>query len=232
MTTVAAKGRREAWSARLYLPAYHIKEAARYARVSPRTVTTWHKLRDNGKRTLSAKDSGLALSYLQLIEVATIATLRKRGVKLEIIRDFRDYVAHALNSQYPFAEHRFKTDGKRLVMDSEQFDRAVKGKLIEPARGGQLAWREVIGEKLEEFDYHDGLASRWHVAGRDKPIIIDPQIAFGAPALRGVTTWILRERFQGGESLRLLADDFDLSTSEVKAALAFEHVYVRRRAGT
>ena len=115
-------------------------------------------------------------------------------------------------------------------MEYEQFEGSKgKGKLIEPGRGGQLGWCEILDDKLKEFEYHKGLAARWHVAGKDVPIVIDPQIAFGAPTLNGVPTWVLRERYEAGESLPDIADDFCIDEPQVKQALSFEGIEFLKR---
>ncbi|MFX8999689.1 DUF433 domain-containing protein, partial [Acinetobacter baumannii] len=69
-----------------------------------------------------------------------------------------------------------------------------------------------------------GLALKWHVAGRSSPIIIDPRIAFGAPAIKGTPTWIIKGRFNAGESDSDIAEDFRIDKSDVREALKFEGV--------
>jgi uncharacterized protein (DUF433 family) len=227
MTRLVSTNAKEPWLRRLTLPAYHIKEAARYAHVSPKTVSDWFKLRPDGSRMLAEKADGLALSYFELIEVAAIAALRKAGLSLHAIYSYREYVAKNLAAEFPFAQYKFKTDGQRITMNYEQIaGPKVKGTLIEPGKGGQLGWCAVLDDKLKEFDYSHGVASRWHVAGKNVPIVIDPQIAFGAPVLKGVPTWVLRERYEAGESLADIADDFGIKESDVKHALSFEGLTV------
>jgi uncharacterized protein (DUF433 family) len=173
------------------------------------------------------RDKGKALSYFQLVEVAFVAVMRRMGLKLDAIKNAREYIAQQLNSEFPFVEHRFKVDGQRIIMDLAQFiNGAPKNKLVVVSEGGQLAWQEILGRKFEEFDYSKGLAVRWHVAGRGSPILIDPQIAFGAPAIRGVPTWAIKGRETAGESVEDIADDFNLKVPEVKKAIEFENVEV------
>lgn len=214
------------WRARLYVPNYHIREAARYAHIAPQTVSSWHKpLSSNRRGTLSTKNKGAALSYLQLIEVAVVAKFRRAGVSLGKIRAAREYVSKQLEAEFPFAEYRFKTDGKELWMDYAQIEADMgDSKLLLASKGGQLAWTDIIG-RLQEFEYeHEGLAVRWHVAGRDENVIIDPRIQFGAPSVEGVATWAFRGRWEAGEELGDIADDFGVANSDVLAALRFEGV--------
>ena len=83
---------------------------------------------------------------------------------------------------------------------------------------------EIVDKLLEEFEYDKSIALRWHVAGVGEPIIIDPRVSFGAPNVKGVPTWIVKERWQAGEKLQEIADDFRLTEPLVKDALRFEGI--------
>jgi uncharacterized protein (DUF433 family) len=215
------------WRSRLYVPNYRIREAARYAQLSSQTVAKWHtRPGANRRSTLSTKEKGAALSYLQLIEVAVVSSFRKSGVKLKKIQAAREYLSKQLEAEFPFAAYRFKTDGKELWMDYAQFEAKSGDKtLLAASQGGQLAWSDIIG-RLHEFDYENDrdLAIRWHVAGRDQNVIIDPRIQFGAPSVEGVATWAFKGRWDAGEDLDDIADDFGLSNSDVLGALRFEGI--------
>jgi uncharacterized protein (DUF433 family) len=214
------------WRSRLFIPNYRIRDAARYTHLSSQTVGNWHaKPGSNKKATLSTKANGEALSYLQLIEVAVVASFRKTGLSLKKIRSAREYLAHKLQAEHPFAEYRFKTDGKELWMDYAQIEANDGDKtLLVASQKGQLAWTDIIG-KLQEFEYEDdGLAIKWHVAGVDQDIVIDPRIHFGAPAIDGVPTWVFKGRWEAGEPLDEIADDFGVPNSAVSEALIFEGI--------
>jgi uncharacterized protein (DUF433 family) len=163
------------------------------------------------------------LSYLQLIEVAVVAAFRKIGISLREIRDTREYAQKSLASEFPFSQYRFKTDGKNLLMEYEQLvgKKKGKGKLLAPAKGGQLGWSEII-KTLDGFEYEKELAVRWHVAGTGSPVIIDPRISFGAPTISGTPTWVITGRRDAGESIEDIAEDFGLKKADVKKALEFE----------
>lgn len=227
----AAVSSKDFWRSRLYVPNYRIREAAKYAHLTPQTVAGWHKSSwSNQKGTLSAKEKGAALSYLQLIEVAVVASFRKAGVTMRSIGAAREYVRKQMQAEYPFAEYRFKTDGSDLWMDYAQIEaKAGHGKLLVASQSGQLAWSDIIG-RLQEFEYEkDGLAVRWHVAGRDGGVIIDPRVQFGAPAVDGVPTWVFKGRWEAGETLNEIADDFGVPNSSVTTALQFEEVDLQGR---
>lgn len=217
---------RDFWRARLYIPNYRIRDAARYAHLSSQTVANWHgRPGSNAKPTLSEKAKGASLSYLQLIEVAVVASFRKAGVSLKKVKSAREYLAKQMEAEFPFAQYRFKTDGRELWMDYAQFEADAGDKtLLVASCGGQLAWSDIIG-KLQEFDYDaDGLAVRWRVGGADHDIVIDPRVQFGAPAVGGVATWVYKGRWEAGEPLDEIADDFGVPNSSVLQALRFEGV--------
>ena len=211
----------EPWRRRLILPAYQIAEAANYAQIAPQTVLAWHKLE---AALLKQREQRSALSYMQLIEVAVVAAFRKAGVPMPRIRKARAWAAHELKSEYPFAEYEFKENARHLYPDSQKIGDMKENTVVQADGHGQLEWESVIG-RLREFDYEDhGIALRWRVAGKDSPVVIDPRVSFGAPAVSGVPTWILRGRFDAGESDSDIADDFGIKKEEVRAALKFEGV--------
>jgi uncharacterized protein (DUF433 family) len=211
--------RAEPWRKRLSLPAYQVGEAARYAQVSSQTVAAWHKIE---KKILTQKQSRARLSYLQLIELAVVAAFRKAGFPLKEIRAARDYIQRSLKSEHPFAEYKFKRYGKSLFTE---FGAEGSHRLFKANQEGQLVWQEIVGPLLKEFEYeHEGIAIRWHVAGPSSPIIIDPRISFGTPSIKGTPTWIIKGRWDAGESDREIAEDFNLETAAVREALKFEGV--------
>ncbi|SRR6266851_1872161 len=218
MATLVSERLDEPWRRRLFLPSYQIAEAATYAGISTQTVVAWHKIE---AALLAQRDKRAALSYMQLIEVAVVAAFRKAGVSMKRIRATREWAAHSLKSEFPFAEYSFKENARHLYLDSGQID-VKEGTVLQADQEGQLEWELIIG-RLREFDYED-IVMRWHVAGRSSPIIIDPQISFGAPAVRGTPTWVIRGRWDAGESDTDIAEDFGIEKDEVKEALKFEGV--------
>jgi uncharacterized protein (DUF433 family) len=228
MNMAPAVAQAELWRERLTVPAYRVFEAARYARTTNQTIRNWEHIRDDRSGIVSRRDEGEGLSYLQLIEVGVVAAMRKAGVTLKRIRQAREYLRSKFDYDYPFAHYRFKTDGKKLVMDYDQIVQSDKDKLLELNENGQLAWTPILGALLHEFEYDTDLETvlRWRVAGLDNPIIIDPRIAFGAPHVSGVATWVLRERWKSGESIDDIAEDYELDPSLVFSALRFEHVEI------
>ena len=209
-----------ALNTRLHLPSYRIVESARLAQTSPQTLSRWFK---GTRPVLEGKRKRVALSYLQLVEAAFVASFRSLGVPLQRVRTARDYLAQMFEADYPFAQLELQTDGldifKQVSADREEL-------FIAASRSGQQTWPELISDRIAQFDYVHGLALRWHPRGRNVPIVVDPQIAFGAPTLEnaGIATWALAERFKAGEEPEEIQEDFGISGDSLVAALDFEEV--------
>lgn len=212
----------EFWRERLKVPNYGVSEAARLADISSGTIRNWQRL-SNRPSPLTHRPKGKGLSYLQLIELAVVAAARDAGVGLPAIRDTREYMSREFDSEYPFAEYRFKHDGRDLWLDCIDIQEGGEGKLLKTSAKGQLAWTEIIG-RLQEFEYENDLATRWHVAGSKSSVVIDPRIQFGKPAVHGVPTWIIGDRVTAGDEPKYVARDYGIPLSAVADALEFEGV--------
>jgi uncharacterized protein (DUF433 family) len=213
----------EFWKARLIVPNYGVGEAARYADIAGQTIRNWQKL-GNRPAPLTHREPGKALSYLQLIELAVVASARRAGVSLRVIRDTREYMRDKFGADFPFAQYRFKHDGKRLFIDCiDLYEQGGDDKVLEASGKGQLAWSQIIG-RLREFDYDDDLVSRWRLGGKRSAVVIDPRVQFGKPSVRGVPTWIIAARSGAGEDIPIIAKDFGIPKSAVMDALVFEGV--------
>ena len=213
------------WRRRLYLPAYRVGEAGRYAEVHAQTVSRWHLGNARSTAALPGRGRGQDLSYYQLVEVAFAATFRKLGVSLQRIRKARDYAAQVLKSEYPFAEHSWFTEGHHVLLElGETISQAFADNLVVADEHGQMVWKDVIGDRFHQFEYEDEIAMVWHLRGRENPVSIDPRISFGAPTVKGIPTWALKGRWDAGESITDIQDDFGLNEDDVRHGLQFEGV--------
>ena len=222
MATPVLERENAPWYDRLFLPAYRILDAARYAGAHPNTVSSWHRRRNP---VLPGHKPNESLAYLELIEVAFVAFFRRAGVSMDRIRRAREYVADAFECEYPFAEYKFKTEGLHILMESFPLQNIfLPERTIVADEAGQLAWDELMGEQFALFDYELDLALTWHPAGRDSAVKIDPRIAFGKPIVEGIPTGAIKGRWVAGETLREIEEDFDISRLAISDALIFEGV--------
>ena len=224
MGTMTAERGVEPWRRRLYLPAYRVADAARYSDISPQSVTNWtRRSLSTGEPALPGRARGSRLSYLELVELAFVATFRALGVSLATIARTRDYMRQTFTAEYPFAQYEFYTDGVHMLLQWQEFEDVPElNEVIVADAGGQIGWEDMMASRLAEFDYEHDLALVWHVDGRGSPVRIDPRLAFGAPTVSGVPTWALKGRWAAGESLSDIAEDFGVDECVAAQGLAFE----------
>jgi uncharacterized protein (DUF433 family) len=215
------------WKRRLYLPTYTLHDAARYAGTRLRTVSYWQHSTTRDGRALSRKVPRKPLSYLQLIEVAFVATCRRAGVSLQTVRKAREYAQQHLNEEYPFAAYRWKTEGTNLLLELREVEKnADINKMIVGNKWGQTTWKPMIGQRFKQFEYENDLVMTWYVWGKTAPIVIDPRIAFGAPTVNGLPTWVIKGRWVAGENKDEIKADFNIEGKYIEYALKFEGVSV------
>lgn len=158
--------------------------------------------------------------FLTLIELFTIAQLRKHGVKMATLRAGRAELAARYRTAHPFALQGLLTDGVRLLR--ELGDEAI----LEVGASGQTAFAEVIRPFCHrlDFDATTNLATRFYPAGGDKGIVVDPRHSFGRPVLVGtnITTESIACLRRAGERADDIADDYGVSISQIDAAWTFE----------
>ena len=79
----------------------------------------------------------------------------------------------------------------------------------------RVTWDEQrLPIRLHPFVVADNINS-------EKPIAIDPQIAFGRPVIirRGISTAAIVDRIDAGEAVEQLAADYDLTVEEIDEAV-------------
>jgi len=214
-------------------PRYSLVEAAHYLRLPPATVSSWVRGRSypvsRGERRsapliVRPVDKNTRLSFSNLIEAFVLRALRE-AYRIEM-GSVRNALAHA--------EKKYGV--KRLFLSNEL--RAAPGQLfldrysdlIELSTAGQHAMRDVLEPYLERIEYDNGLALKLYPVVRregvsgPKTVAIDPRVAFGRPIVerRGIKTAMIAERFDVGESVRSIADDYDLEIPDVEEAIRYE----------
>lgn len=216
-------------------PSYPLTEAARYLKVPVATVRSWAFGRDyvtgEGSRHFPAIVRPASrrpplLSFWNLVEAHVLRALRtEHGVSVKAVR-----------KALAIAEREFGIDrlllSKELLAGAGQVFLDHYGQLIDLTASGQLAMRQVLVAHLRRIEWDP-----WKFPVRlypfpaamrldaDKPIAIDPTIAFGRPILvrRGVTTAVIAERVDAGESVEDLAADYDLELGDIEQAIVYEH---------
>jgi uncharacterized protein (DUF433 family) len=214
-------------------PAYGLAEAARYVRLPAATLRTWVVGREYPKGEVKATFHPLIkpahrepiqLSFYNLVEAHVLRALRtEHGVALAELRRAIAFAEQKLQIQRLLLSQELRTHAGQVFLD-----RYVE--LINLSASGQLAMRKMFEDHLARVEW-----DAWKfpvrlfpyvgapVRAAERPIAIDPQIAFGRPIVQraGISTSAIADRIDAGESVDAIAEDYDLSREEVEQAVLY-----------
>ncbi|MEX0874885.1 MAG: DUF433 domain-containing protein [Actinomycetota bacterium] len=214
---------------------YEVSVAAGVLRVPPSTLRWWLEGGERRGKTyppvLRAEPTGSAvLTWGEVVEAGYLAGYRKAlQVKLWRLREFMTKLRTELKVPYPLATARpWVGPGRRLLLEASEHIRGEPGLmpiLLEPTTG-QEVFLPIAEHFLARVEF-DGrgpaaIAARIRPLGKSSPVVIDPEIRFGVPAVGGVSTSVLKEKADAGEPVEALADAYGLTKDDVIAALAYE----------
>jgi uncharacterized protein (DUF433 family) len=216
------------------LPVYTVAEAARYLGLSPATLRSWVV----GRRYPRAKETAFFEPIIQPCDSSTPRLSFKNLVEAHVLRALR-------------AEHKVSIKAVRLALNFAEREYRITRLLLSPAlrtnignlfidkygelvnlsKSGQIAIKKILQEHLERVVWDSvKLPMRlfpflrgYHV-DTSKVIVIDPLISFGRPVIRrkSISTAVIADRIDAGESVEDLAEDYNLEREEVEEAIIYE----------
>lgn len=214
------------------VPAYGVAEAARYLKIAPATLRSWAVGRTYPRGSgrgffqplfpLADPDAHL-LSFANLVEAHILRALRtEHGVSVKDLRTAIRFAETQLGVKRLLLSPKLRTAERELFMHKY-------GKLINLSRAGQLAMEEVLEAHLRRVEWRLDVPLRLYPYVTDespeaKVISIDPTVQFGRPVLvsKGISTAVIAERVDAGESIKDLSADYGLDPDEIKTAIVYE----------
>lgn len=215
-------------------PAYGLAEAARYLKLPSATLRSWVAGRSYPRAEGQGRFAPLIhppareptqLSFWNLIEAHVLRALRtEHGVSIKDVRDALRFAERSLKVSRLLLRKELRTEAGVLFLDRY-------GELINLSASGQLAMRQLLGRHLKRVEWDEWqfpvrlypFVSEDGSAG-DRPIAIDPKLAFGRPIVirAGVSTAAIAERIDARESVEDVAADYGLTVPEIDQAVVFE----------
>ena len=206
---------------------YNVPDASRLLRLKRDAIIRWTFGYNRGGRSYRGITTPEvpdlhgrhALTFRELVQLMSVREFLRAGVKWQKIRLAYDQGCQRFGTPYPFArEHWFADPGGIYYGEGDN--------LIEMSSEAlQGAIREALARYLRRMDFDaDGLAEKWYPIGRERPVVLDPAISFGAPVITGtgVRTDTLRGLNQAGAGTGSLASWYNIQPDHVDAALEFE----------
>lgn len=213
---------------------YTTGDAARYLRMPKATIRSWTVGRtyptNEGNRhfqpliTIPEQKPRL-LSFTNLVEIHVLRAIRQaHNIQLDKVRTALDYIEAQLEVAHPLAHEEFRTDGVDLFIQRY-------GNLINVSKDGQILLKTALTNHLKRIEVDEsGLAIRLYPFTRSREdisprlVVIDPSISFGRLVIAGtgIPPNIVAERYQAGDSIDELAQDYKCDRTKIEEAIRCE----------
>jgi uncharacterized protein (DUF433 family) len=212
---------------------YTVPEAAGLTGVPPSRVRRWLTGYAHGPRAAQGWSDPLwtpqvprigrdvVLGFRDLMELRFVAAFVSAGISLHSVRCALVIGRQMVGDERPFSTSRFQTDGRTIFLQVS--DEVGEPTLIDLLRR-QYAFHRVVEPSFRDIDFGNGVAERWWPMSHRSQVVVDPVRNFGHPivAEHGVPTRIIADAVAVEGSTDKVAKLFQLPTSAVRDALAFE----------
>jgi uncharacterized protein (DUF433 family) len=165
------------------------------------------------------------VNWAEFVEAALLREYRRtHRVPMAELRQFIDLLREHYGVPYPLAHHQPFVSGRQLVYEAQEDSGLAPEFCLVAAVSGQYVLTAPSASYLERVTWTDDVAAAWRP--HDDPgssVVVDPEVRFGRPSIRGISTEVLWEHVDSGEDIHELTDAFGLTTSDVQWALAYEN---------
>jgi uncharacterized protein (DUF433 family) len=204
-------------------------EAARLLRVPPSTLHYWLEGGERRGKTYSpvirTEPRGeRTVTWAEFVEAALLRQYRrKHQIPMRELRDFIDDLRDRLGVPYPLAHKRPFVSGRQLVVEAQEASGLDADFWLVASASGQLILTTPSEEFFERVEWEGDLAAGWRPHDDPKsPVRIEPDVRFGRPNVKGISTEVLWEQVEAGADEDEVAQAFGLAVDDVRWAMAFE----------
>ena len=113
--------------------------------------------------------------------------------------------------------------GRRLLVEAQDEAGVAPEYQLVAVVGGQLLLLPPAESFVEKVEWSADVPVRWRPhADPSSPVRMDPEVRFGKPAVRGISTEVIWDHIEAEETFGEVADQFDLTLDEARWAYAYE----------
>jgi len=166
------------------------------------------------------------VTWGEFVEARLLSEYRAAGVPLARMRPAIEKLRETFNTMYPLARSHPFVAGRELVLKAQESVRLDHGLLLVVIRNDQLVLTDRANSFVSSADFtgDEGIVERLRPVSRIAEVVIDPLRQFGEPVVRSVRTEIIAEQVRAGESIDAIVESYELSRSQVEAAIQYELV--------
>lgn len=213
---------------------YSIPEASRLTRVSTWRIRRWlrgYEFKTKHGRQCSPAvwfsqlapiDNGIALGFLDLLEVRCVDAMIRVGVSWKTLRQAHAKAQELIGHTHPFCTNQFMTDGQTIFMTLREKN---DEKTLWDMRDLQRVFDQIIRPFLKNVEFAPGeIPARWWPMGTNRLVVLDPRRNFGQPSIfkDGIPTSVLARSVSANGSVEEVARWFEISSKSVREAIKFE----------
>lgn len=164
------------------------------------------------------------VTWAEFVEAGWLSEYRNLNIPMTELRRFIDDLRDKFGVPYPLADRRPLVSGRKLVYDAQTAaDLGVEFYLVSVVN--QQSLLTAPGEAFAQRVEWEGDVA---IAYKPDPnpgstIRIEPDVRFGKPAVRGISTEIIWEEDEAGENVDTIAETYRLDVADVRWALAYEN---------
>jgi uncharacterized protein (DUF433 family) len=164
------------------------------------------------------------VTWAEFVEAGLLSQYRRVDkVALDDVRRFMIILREKTGERYPLAHARTWALTPRRVTLEAQDEAGLEGEyLLYAPVDNQVLLLPPAQRFLDRVGYKDDAAVMWRPAGRESPVVIDPELRSGKPSVDGISTSVLKEHSDEGYSYEEIARDFNLAVRDVELAVAYE----------
>lgn len=164
------------------------------------------------------------VTWAEFVEAGWLSEYRNHNVPMAELRRFIDALREKFGVPYPLADRRPLVSGRHLVYDAQTAAQlgaefclvtVVNDQMLLTAPGAAFTQRVV-------WDGDVAVAYRPDPHPRS-PVRIEPDVRFGKPAVKGISTEAIWEQDDAGEDVDAIAEIFHLDVADVRWALSYEN---------
>jgi len=214
-------------------PLYTAALAAEYLAVPKATLIYWLEGGERGGITYQpvvrqVPTGSTDLTWGEFVECWYVRQYRREhAVPMADIRQLIGRLREELDLAYPLAHKKaYVAAGKKLAYKIQQDDGLnQRSWMVVTEPDGQLGLSTIAESFLSEVVFAnegDRVAIQISPDGPKSPVAIRPDVAFGSPSVAGIRTENLAELVEAGEDIDVVATDFGIAESDLRAALAYE----------
>jgi uncharacterized protein (DUF433 family) len=209
---------------------YTEAEAARLLRVPQRTLNYWLEGGEYRSRTykpvirIEPRGGHAAVTWAEFVEAGLLREYRRtHRIPMAELRAFIDKVRREFGVPYPLAHERPFASGKELLSVAQDEAGLDADLCLVATVRDQYVLTPAADAFYKRVTWEGDMAAAWRPHDDPQsPVIMRPGLRSGRPSVKGISTEILWEHQQAGETSDEIAEEFGLTDEDVRWAIAYE----------